>query len=75
MIGITIETHTTKAIANEVGAGDSAGSLLPRRLWTQLWIPPVAGAASGGASVRCRYRGAGARMCPSVLPVYDPVSM
>ena len=25
MIGITIETHTTKAIANEVGAGGSAG--------------------------------------------------
>ena len=29
MIGITIETHTTKAIANEVAAGGSAG--LPPR--------------------------------------------
>lgn len=25
VIGITIETHTTKAIANEIGAGGSAG--------------------------------------------------
>ena len=40
MIGITIETHTTKAIANEVGAGGSAGPPpRPRDLGSVVVVP------------------------------------
>ena len=40
MIGITIDTHTTKAIANEVGAGDSTGP--PRDLSSVVVVPDEA---------------------------------
>ena len=48
-------------------------SLLPSLWWTHLWTPPVAGAASGAASVRCRPRPRGARTCADryALPVYN----
>ena len=43
MIGITIETHTTKAIANEVGAGGSAGPPpRPRDLGSVVVVPDEA---------------------------------
>ena len=43
MIGITIETHTTKAIANEVGAGGSAGPPpRPRDLSSVVVVPDAA---------------------------------
>ena len=43
MIGITIETHTTKAIAHEVGAGGSAGPPpRPRDLGSVVVVPDEA---------------------------------
>ena len=40
MIGITIDTHTTKAIANEAGAGGSAGPPpRPRDLSSVVVVP------------------------------------
>ena len=43
MVGITIETHTTKAIANEAGAGGSAGPPpRPRDLSSAVVVPDEA---------------------------------